>query len=249
MLVTVILTPDGKPMPGYLTLQGLHSLRKRQLEAMANKPRRLFRTLQTLLSTRQASMLSKPSRLVREHRTLLEAMANKPRRMPRTLQTLLRTRQASMVSRPSRPVRAHRTLLLTTLNRPGVLSKTVRSQRRTRRATLVRRASRLGMMPRAQHLSISRQQIALKPRHSLLRAQQEAITSKPRMLFQVPTWENLNAGQHVCSSLYSLVCCGVQITASVPNVWHCTNQVQFTAAYSSMCALPALPAHACQAAM
>ena len=199
MLVIAILTPDGKPMPGFLTLQGLHSLHKKQLEAMANKPTRLPRTLQTLLRTRQASMLSRPSRLVRAHRRQLEAMVNKPRRLPRTLQTQHRTRQASMVSRPSRPVIAHRTLLLTTLNRPKVLPKTVQSQHRTRQANLVRRASRLGVMPRGQPLTtVNRQQTAPKPRYSLLRAQQEAITSKPRMLLQVYTLEHMTTQLNMC---------------------------------------------------
>ena len=194
-----ILTPDGKLMDDFMSLQAPHSLHKKQLGTMANKPRRLFKTLQTLLSTRQASMLSRPSRLARAHRTPLEATVNKPRRVPRTVQSQHRTRQAVLVSRPSRLVRAHRTLLLTTLDRPRVLSKTVQSLHRTRQANLVSRASRLGEMLRAQPLTTaSRQQTAPKPWLSLLRAQQEAITSKPRMLLQVYTLECTITQANMC---------------------------------------------------
>ena len=145
-----ILTPDGKPMDDFMSLQALHSLHKKQLGATVNKPRKV----------------------------------------PRTVHSQHRTRQAGLASRPSRLVRAHRTLLLTTLDRPRVLSKTVQSPHRTRQANVVSRASRLGEMLRAQPLTTaSRQQTAPKPWVRLLRAQQEAITSKPRMLLQVYTLE------------------------------------------------------------
>ncbi len=123
MLVIAILTPDGKPMPGFLILQGLHSLHKKQLEAVANKPRRLPRTLQTQHRTRHAILVSRPSRLVRAHRTPLLTTLNRPRVLPKTVLSQYKTRQANLASRASRLAVMPRAQPLTTARRQQTAPK------------------------------------------------------------------------------------------------------------------------------